>query len=932
MGLMKIPIRDKSGLESKGLKLSQALLKAVLLQLQAVATTRSFQGQVISNSLWGLHSIGIRWNRLPPSIRTALYGAISRECFRMSPQSVGNSLYALGSMGLRAAALPDQMLIALELAIRKSAPSMRHDDVIQVLQGLALLRVHWSQHLSSHTRQALSIAVYSKAVKWAGMDAAGDPQSAVEVATLVHSLSRLSVRWEDLGPVFRTAILLGVRAVTSTQMGPREASREGLMVEREEEDGQEWTGGERDGEEVLASELERLDGLVFALGRNQSSDLAFDRQLQRQLRLRHRGLRGTATAPATEASYSNEDGAEEELAPGMASEKASFARSVSAVLHGLVSLRFDPARPFCFTYQADKEEFAQLQRQFPLQEQLIQEALLQSLLQYCPYMSLQGLALSLYSLSCLGLHWHRDLSSDLRAALLPALARSLKNTPRGDVSKDCQVVANVVCAFHRMHVPWTSLPADLRASLEAETLRLLGEAIPLDELALLLSSMANVAKRHDSFFHSQRFRRAVAVGLARSITAARRQDVQAKSVYVLLNALGKLGLEEGFLRAFSVVSQRVDSAYGVDSIYGSESGNLWLSSGTVELDGVQYHTSQWLHVDQHVDNTRRPGSFSRAAYQVLFQPHSSEDWWLEERPRVARSLLTEPLLSSLYKLVLLADPHGMNLQGSMMCLQALAKMQVRWIHIPGHVRRVLLSAIIREAHSSASPIEDAQEWQEGQGPLRQGQSQAIAIIVHSLGKLNSKWSELEMDFYSDTSLEDQEQCGLQDALLRLLSAQLPAMDCQNLANLLSGLRDMAVPWSHSEGEQRGFLKVAALPGTIQRALLTAVSEKLAAENQWSRKEKTRDCFTPAGLVALCLTFEALSLQRDPPLVALCSLQGGAQWSFPPTVVEQLLRAVGASSGEFSELERPVVVRCLSRLGWLPLLADSDRQALMEPVT
>ena len=186
-----------------------------------------------------------------------------------------------------------------------------------------------------------------------------------------------------------------------------------------------------------------------------------------------------------------------------------------------------------------------------------------------------------------------------------------------------------------------------------------------------------------------------------------RQDVQAKSVYALLNALGKLGLEEGFLRAYSLVSQRVDHSVahsGGYSVGDLLSGELeCLSSGVVDINGQLFNTSQWLRVDRHVDNTRRPGSFNRAVYQVTFQPPpasqqpqpqqqlSLEDdaWWNHDneeeedwnhyhhhdgdrndrmerrgRRRVACSLLTEPLLSTLYKLVLLTDPSHMTLQGT----------------------------------------------------------------------------------------------------------------------------------------------------------------------------------------------------------------------------------------------------------------------------
>ena len=69
-------------------------------------------------------------------------------------------------MGLRVHHLPDQMLIALELSLRKSAPLMKDNDIIQVFYGLALLKFRWEPHLTSETKEVLSIAVYNKVTKW----------------------------------------------------------------------------------------------------------------------------------------------------------------------------------------------------------------------------------------------------------------------------------------------------------------------------------------------------------------------------------------------------------------------------------------------------------------------------------------------------------------------------------------------------------------------------------------------------------------------------------------------------------------------------------------------------------------------------------------------------------------------------------------------
>jgi CRISPR/Cas system-associated endonuclease Cas3-HD len=87
---------------------------------------------------------------------------------------------------------------------------------------------------------------------------------------------------------------------------------------------------------------------------------------------------------------------------------------------------------------------------------------------------------------------------------------------------------------------------------------------------------------------------------------------------------------------------------------------------------------------------------------------------------------------------------GTTLAGVMLCLQALAKMRTRWSHIPAAVRRTLLEGILREAPSPAS---HASFSVEGSVAKR---AQAVAVIIHSIGKLNGQWSQLDLDFFPVT--------------------------------------------------------------------------------------------------------------------------------------------------------------------------------------
>jgi len=98
----------------------------------------------------------------------------------------------------------------------------------------------------------------------------------VEVATLVYSLARLQVKWEDLGRVYRTAIILGV--LTLPDIAPnKSASKLPQVFEDEDIESMSSASDEKDErgdvfpvsgdftmpDDDYLNELQRVQDMVF---------------------------------------------------------------------------------------------------------------------------------------------------------------------------------------------------------------------------------------------------------------------------------------------------------------------------------------------------------------------------------------------------------------------------------------------------------------------------------------------------------------------------------------------------------------------------------------------------------------------------------------------------------------------------------------------
>jgi len=118
-----------------------------------------------------------------------------------------------------------------------------------------------------------------------------------------------------------------------------------------------------------------------------------------------------------------------------------------------------------------------------------------------------------------------------------------------------------------------------------------------------------------------------------------------------------------------------------------------------------------------------------------------------------------------------------------------------------------------------------------------------------------------------------------ESLQRVVSRHVGGMDCQNLANLASGLRDLG---PGGEG--------------LRAQLQAAATDRLQQPPGGPRSH-----FSPEGLLALCLFLDA-------------------QDAGPPDELALLLRRA-VRDALFSRRDRPVLEACLLRLGWTDCISE-----------
>lgn len=152
-------------------------------------------------------------------MQDAIAVALSKVCLKIHPQAAGNILYSLGKLEIydsvqSSSSLPTNFQVALELAIRNSAGKCRDTDIIQLLQGMALLRMRW-EDLAPSTKETLCVPIYNIAIRWGTVDG---PKSAVEIGTTLYHLSKLQVSWKSLPPTFRAMVIIGVIAITDFEL------------------------------------------------------------------------------------------------------------------------------------------------------------------------------------------------------------------------------------------------------------------------------------------------------------------------------------------------------------------------------------------------------------------------------------------------------------------------------------------------------------------------------------------------------------------------------------------------------------------------------------------------------------------------------------------------------------------------------------------
>ena len=592
----------------------------------------------------------------------------------------------------------------------------------------------------------------------------------MEVATLVYSLSRLQVKWEDLGRVYRTAIILGVLSIPEVVPNKRSAksSREFdsediesnfLSPDDQEDQEEDQEEGQGDvgpisadytmADEDYLSELQRVQEMVFAKNESRASveeehSERFDQQLRQQFQSRRQrwwssALSGSSQPSSSSEKESNGVGSNSnplvDTIPGELPEdvststegkgssdgslQASLARSVATILYGLVAMKFDPNSRFSYTYLEDIGAVAPASPQFPLKEKEVRLSLLRAMRDSCSFMNAQELGLAVYGIGCLEVNWWKDLSEDFREKLLSAISHTLRGlsstssssttssssgTSSGSSSNSgesgqLQVIANLMFGLWKMKVPWLELPANLRSLLEERIVDGLRadqeEVVPFNNLVIFLNTVTNMlASNKKSPLHTNTFRHSVLVAIARSMYAhenvlprghvtsrlfdfsvfSEMSDAPSKDVSLILNILGRLGIEERLLRKYWILQTKAD-------LRPTEKEDFKVYMNTVDAVGLSRRDEggsegvttttilRSLHVNDSEDTAATQGlnRYNHPIYTALSIWRAGTTTALSntgDRFQQQAPFLREPLLARFYKLIsYTAKLDNMALQG-----------------------------------------------------------------------------------------------------------------------------------------------------------------------------------------------------------------------------------------------------------------------------
>ena len=199
----------------KGKALPPSLMEDIFQRTLGVSAEMT--DHTVSSILVGLQRLGYLWSEVPLPLQSCLSSAICRLCLKLSPQAVGNILYSLGKLGASQMVLTDRVNVALELGVRRAAPAMVRRDVMQAVQGLALMRYSWSA-LAPATQEAVATAIYNQASRhWASPPRGPPPPPggySAEIGTTVYSLAQLGVSWAAAPSALRAGVLVAFTALS----------------------------------------------------------------------------------------------------------------------------------------------------------------------------------------------------------------------------------------------------------------------------------------------------------------------------------------------------------------------------------------------------------------------------------------------------------------------------------------------------------------------------------------------------------------------------------------------------------------------------------------------------------------------------------------------------------------------------------------------
>lgn len=202
---------------------AQHLPPSTASRLYDTLAAASFERRVVAKLVYGLASMRVGWDDLPPGAQLNILSHIESSSAAMNEMEVVNTVYSMGKMALRWNRLEPALQRALCTACARVAPHMQQVGASNLFWGLGKMEASWERDLPGRCRAALAARLSQLA-----------PLGPQCYSNVVGGLANMKATFRALSPDLRRLLVNGLDAALGAPSLPASASAGRVVLPSEQ--------------------------------------------------------------------------------------------------------------------------------------------------------------------------------------------------------------------------------------------------------------------------------------------------------------------------------------------------------------------------------------------------------------------------------------------------------------------------------------------------------------------------------------------------------------------------------------------------------------------------------------------------------------------------------------------------------------------------